>query len=231
MRRSCLVAVMCFSALLATGLPAASPPVVELDPGFNEVLVSVVNNSGRQLKALRISVNRETLPRWLEVVETPGTIDLPQGRSSLHKLALGIQVKGPLQGMNDPVEGASPVLPLVLTDSEGGRWEFEVMVKVKAAANLPASSELFQNYPNPFNPQITIRYAIASREALPTKLVIFNSLGQRVKTLVDGPQGAGFYSATWDGRDELGRRVASGVYLCKLTSGHFVRTSRMLLVQ
>ena len=82
---------------------------------------------------------------------------------------------------------------------------------------------LYQNYPNPFNVVTTISFTIPGGEGFTTHhsplttLKIFNLLGQEVRTLVNGPQECGSYSATWDGRDNKGDGVSSGVYFYQLT--------------
>ena len=69
------------------------------------------------------------------------------------------------------------------------------------------------------------------------KICIYNLLGQKVRTLVDEVQKAGYHEVIWDGRDEFGREVASGVYLCRMEAapksegGSFVRTIKMLLLR
>ena len=77
-----------------------------------------------------------------------------------------------------------------------------------------------------------IRYQIADgRSPLHTTLKIFNLLGQEVRTLVDEPQEAGYYTVTWDGKDRFGNDVASGVYFYRLQAGDFARTKRMVLLK
>jgi hypothetical protein len=76
------------------------------------------------------------------------------------------------------------------------------------------SYELEQNYPNPFNPSTTIKFALP--EAGEVKLVIYNSNGQLVRTLYSGEMSAGRFEVEWDGKNESGERVASGVYLYEL---------------
>jgi hypothetical protein len=90
---------------------------------------------------------------------------------------------------------------------------------------------LSQNYPNPFNPVTTIRYSIKKRGHV--KLSVFNVAGQLVKTLVDEVQGPkpGGYALTWDGRNNSGEAVASGVYFYKIMANDFIRTKKMVLLK
>ncbi|MCY3737494.1 MAG: T9SS type A sorting domain-containing protein [Gemmatimonadaceae bacterium] len=93
---------------------------------------------------------------------------------------------------------------------------------------LPDQFSLGQNYPNPFNPSTIIPYQLPL--AAHVRLQVFNLLGQRIATLVEGEQPAGFHSARWNGTDDSGRAVGSGVYLYRLQSGSRVATERMVLV-
>jgi hypothetical protein len=83
--------------------------------------------------------------------------------------------------------------------------------------------------PNPFNPITVIGYELASREEM--SLVVYNQLGQRVRTLAAGVAAPGRYNATWNGKDDLGRDVASGAYLIRLRSGSQSLVNRMVLVR
>ena len=96
------------------------------------------------------------------------------------------------------------------------------------ASSLPERFSLGQNYPNPFNPSTIIPYQLPVPARV--RLEVFNLLGQRIATLVDGDQPAGFHSARWDGTDAAGRAVGAGVYLYRLQSGSMVATQRMVLV-
>ena len=94
----------------------------------------------------------------------------------------------------------------------------------------PASFSLQQNYPNPFNPTTQLRYEIP--RAAHVSLVIFNSLGQEVRRLVERIQPAGYHQVTWNGRDERGKPVPSGLYHYRLQVGEdFVSTKRMLMAK
>lgn len=101
--------------------------------------------------------------------------------------------------------------------------------------NLPSAFELYQNYPNPFNPSTTIRFVLpvsqGGNASLPTTLKIYNLLGQVVRTLVDEPLASGTHEIVWDGKDEQGSTVSSGIYFYKLRSGNFTDTKKMVMMK
>ncbi|MFQ5632628.1 MAG: T9SS type A sorting domain-containing protein, partial [bacterium] len=94
---------------------------------------------------------------------------------------------------------------------------------------LPDSYLLHQNFPNPFNPQTTIKYQL--KHTSDVRLEIYNLLGQRVITLVDEQQPAGFYAVQWSGQDALYREIASGVYLYRLQAGEFTSVRKLTLLR
>ena len=96
-------------------------------------------------------------------------------------------------------------------------------------AALPSSFALEQNYPNPFNSGTVIDYALPA--SLPVELALFNLAGQRVATLVQGVRAAGTYSVHWDGRDNGGWELASGVYFYTLRTGARLQTRKLVLVR
>ena len=97
------------------------------------------------------------------------------------------------------------------------------------AASQPAALALAANYPNPFNAATAIRYALPA--AGPIRLAVYALNGQQVRTLVQGAVAAGWHVAQWDGRDDAGRAVASGVYVYRLDATGGVRTEKMALVR
>ena len=94
---------------------------------------------------------------------------------------------------------------------------------------VPHSFTLRQNYPNPFNPSTTIAYDLP--HAGKVTLSIYNLQGQLVRKLVDAHKSGGSYTAHWNGLDDDGQRVVSGVYLYRLVTQDFVQTRKMVLVQ
>lgn len=106
---------------------------------------------------------------------------------------------------------------------------FQLPVSNEDEVSPAYKTELLTNYPNPFNPSTTLRYSL--KEATSVELSIFNAKGQLVRKLVSGMQNAGKYQVVWNGKDELGSSVASGVYFYRLQAGEKRFTRKMLLMQ
>ena len=93
----------------------------------------------------------------------------------------------------------------------------------------PAEFSLSQNYPNPFNPSTEISFSID--QAMDVNLTIYNMLGQKVSTLTSGVINAGIHTVKWNGVDDMGRSVSTGIYLYKLTSGSKSITKKMAFMK
>ncbi len=102
-------------------------------------------------------------------------------------------------------------------------------VSAVESERLPAVFALLQNYPNPFNPETTISYHLNA--AGHTTLTIYNVLGQNIRTLVDGVEPAGVNSVTWNGLDDNGHQVYTGIYFYKLETEHQTALKKMILVK
>ena len=94
---------------------------------------------------------------------------------------------------------------------------------------IPSEFSLSQNYPNPFNPTTNIKYGISENARV--SLVVYNILGQAVRTLVNAEQQAGYYSVVWDGMNDFGSKVSSGIYIYRMTAGNFTSTVKMNLLK
>jgi hypothetical protein len=121
-------------------------------------------------------------------------------------------------------------------------YSYSTDVEEGTEEELPAQFSLSPNYPNPFNPVTRIQYTVGSQKAvhgsqfvvrspIPATLKIYNVLGQLVKTLVNEPKERGTYEVIWDGKDENGIEVASGIYFYKLQAGDFADAKKMLLLK
>lgn len=93
----------------------------------------------------------------------------------------------------------------------------------------PHNFELSQNYPNPFNSETQIKYALPQESNV--RLVIYNILGQKVRVLVEDFQEHGYYTISWDGKNEQGEAVGSGIYFYRIQAGSFTKTAKMSLLK
>jgi len=118
-----------------------------------------------------------------------------------------------------------------LTESRNNGTIFVRTSAVEEPENISVPDEfrLLQNHPNPFNPETQITYHLP--QAAPVTLLVYNMLGQVVRTLVDSELGPGVHTAIWNGRDEYGNIVPTGVYLCRMTSGTHTFMRKMMLMQ
>lgn len=96
--------------------------------------------------------------------------------------------------------------------------------------NLPEEFELYQNYPNPFNPTTTIGFNLAENN-VKVNLIIYNVLGQKVKTLVSDVYQAGRYRAVWDGTNDAGIPVSTGVYIYRIQAGDIVQSKKLTFIK
>jgi len=112
--------------------------------------------------------------------------------------------------------------------------EIEVSNTVTIVKNdkvIPMTYSLYQNYPNPFNPSTIISYTLP--EVTRITLKIYDVLGREVKTLINGEQPAGVYRLNWNGDNNFGSKVASGIYIYRIEagSGKFIQTKKMILLK
>jgi hypothetical protein len=195
-------------------------PPLTLDNGANRVSLVLLNNGKTDLSHVTVSVAPETLPVWLSVQCDAQAVNAVAGAQAQQKLFLVLTV-------TDAPKDANAVVPLTFTDTLGNRWSHTV--SVSANAPLPVPDALVGNFPNPFNPDTVISYSISSGRNV--RLAVFNSLGQKVRTLMDGPVAAGKHTAVWNGCDDSGRIVSSGMYFAKMESGGFMKTVKLLFAR
>jgi hypothetical protein len=121
--------------------------------------------------------------------------------------------------LQHPTAGNRPVLQVTYTTATG----------IVDAGTPPAKFELAQNYPNPFNPSTIIRYELS--KAARVQLVIYNLAGKKVRMLVEAHQEPGNKHVAWDGADEAGERVSSGIYIYRLETEGFTAARKLTVLK
>ncbi len=131
----------------------------------------------------------------------------------------------------EPFKGPDIVGPPVYTEVE-----FAVMicpttsgVEEEEGGVIPKSFELYQNHPNPFNNETVIKFNL--RKPAEVTMTVFNILGQKVRTLAEGRMNAGTHVASWNGKDERGNNLSSGIYFYQLKTGEAKETKRLVLLK
>ncbi len=99
----------------------------------------------------------------------------------------------------------------------------------QATASVPTEFQVRQNYPNPFNPSTTIQYDLP--EKTDVQIVIYNTIGQVVRTLLSQTVGAGFHQVEWNGKDDRGNSVTSGIYIYRIVAGESRQSRKMVLLR
>ena len=132
----------------------------------------------------------------------------------------------PMEELRDEVLLALADIPPVEEEVEE---PVETAVETSDQASVPQAFSLAQNAPNPFNGETLIRFALPQPSQI--ELAIYNMLGQPVAVLVQGPSAAGTFSVRWDGRDQTGQAVTSGVYLYQLRADEYTEVRKLLLLR
>jgi len=127
----------------------------------------------------------------------------------------------------------------MIVDADGEKWfgtyyglsrlTEDFPAELAENQSLPKEYKLHQNYPNPFNPVTTITYELPQQSD--TELTIYNTLGQKVNTLVRENQSPGSYTVNWNGKNDAGIPMPSGIYLYYLQSDNYTLSRKMLLLR
>ena len=139
------------------------------------------------------------------------------------------EMKGPMTGVSfSGTPAGAWYLDEVRLVAGGPPAPPTAVVEERGAAS-PTAFALQQNYPNPFNSGTVIDLALPA--AADVELAVYNMAGQKVATLIDGPRSEGGYTVHWDGRDDAGLSLASGMYLYRLQAGDRVEARKLLLLR
>ena len=113
--------------------------------------------------------------------------------------------------------------------SQAASFNTGTVTDVKEEQVIPAEFSLSQNYPNPFNPTTVIKFSIPNSQFVTLK--VYDMLGREIRTLLNSEKNAGTYSIDWNADNDLGLKVASGMYIYRITAGNFVATKKMVLIK
>jgi hypothetical protein len=148
--------------------------------------------------------------------ELNDVIDLPIAIQSVaYPLTVSWKVNSGSYELSDGVGGIHPVRGEGTLKIANSAVEL-IVLKVTGGSNMPREFALSQNYPNPFNPTTSIKYALPVDSRVTMK--IYNALGQHVHTLLSEAQPAGYHVAEWNGKNNAGQQLASGMYFLQLTA-------------
>ncbi len=194
---------------------------------------SVVDEAGLKMDGFRVTVKNLSSGRTVTgMTKDEGTgyqltvVDIETTRAARIGDVLEISARSP-----NPFIGAKPLRYTVTAEDVK---QSLIQLPALVAYDIPAETELLANYPNPFNPETWIPYRLAE-DAFVT-LTIYDGRGQAVRTLDIGHQTAAFYESRskaiyWDGRNEIGEQVASGVYFYHLSAGDYSTTRKMVILK
>ncbi len=219
--------VNALDAILFHGTAFSNLPQVKVNNNTLEISIKILSKHGVNPEQVKLIYSLETGNFNQQVFMTPGlephqfTAAIPQSvveGKTLH-----------FYFMATDSSGAVALHPYNAPDSTFTVNEAGVLVEPEFGP-VPERFELLQNYPNPFNNTTIITFRIP--ETARVSLEIYNLLGQRVRTLINNePKKAGQEQIRWDGRDESGRALPSGVYFYRLRSQHFSSIKKMILVK
>ncbi len=128
-----------------------------------------------------------------------------------------------------PMLAESGVLTVIPYQHNAPGDILEIALSPLTISKIPVPYILHQNYPNPFNPITQIDFGLIKNGKV--KLEIFNILGQKVKTIINSSLAAGTHTAFWDGKNEVGKLTATGLYFYRLSADRFVKTKKMILIR
>ena len=232
--------VMSGEDILMTGADAgkvATPPVQREAPGFADGSLHPVSDFMAIWGSLTVEGDPAPPGTVVEILDAEGTL---AGRATVNHTGyygfLPIYRDQPGTGVDEGAETREWLSIRVNGNAavEQVRWTTfgdvrRLDLQTSRVSTLPQLMSLAQNYPNPFNPETTIRFDLPRSQEI--DLAVYDLTGQKIATLAHGLRGAGIHSLRWDGRDERGRGLASGVYLYRLTAGDRVKTRKLLLLR
>ena len=213
-----------------TVTPAAVPHIPSnfvVKVGNGQVTFTWDNPNDATITRYRYGIRTD---RWRGPINIPGS-DATTTSYTLFGLSNGVQHTFTLRAVNSV--GTSPptqrVYATPMAQASKPALLGDIESDMEFVSVLPDTFSIAQNYPNPFNPETTIPYALP--QSVHVNLVIYNVLGQQIRTLVNEIKPAGYHRVVWDNKDDFGKSVSSGIYLYRIVAGDFVERKKMLLLK
>jgi len=213
-------------------LAIISPPIIDVNPsivnaelGLNQVGEEMIELSNIGGEILNYTITLPDSPEWLEIDNANGSLAFGE----MDEITLSFDTNG--------LEAGQHTSSLLIEDGLGEETTVPVTLDVTNTGivdNLPTVTELKGNYPNPFNPITNIKFSLKAESKV--SLTIYNIRGQRVKTLIDDNMQAGYHSVVWNGTDQSGKKVSSGIYFSNFLTaeednGRYTSVKKMILLK
>lgn len=215
-------------------------------PGdFFDHYVDIQNVSGQNL-SISIIRTQNALPdsMWSSSICTgqlcfPPEVDTVDYTSHVGVVPPGAIVDFHLQVFTNPTVSGTGVVTVKIenqanpSDTAALTFTFSTMPTGIRSGKFQVTGtyQLFPNYPNPFNPETTIPFEIGGFQPVPTRLSVYNVLGQRIAVPLNKVLTPGIYHVDWDGKDHSGVTVSSGLYFYELSAGNFRMLGKMILLK
>ncbi len=213
--KSYLMIAMFLPVLLIAG-ETEQTNIIPYNSKGNVVALSVENTS--KLTAKGVSVEIQNVPKWIRFDSTKVQLSsIATKKSKQAEFTFSVD-------RSAPVDKEQKIKALVKT-ADGQKWTTEISMTISA----PKEYHLYQNFPNPFNPSTTIAIDLPKQTKM--KIIIYNILGRIVKQLSDETKEAGYAEFSWDGRNDHGSMVASGMYFYQVMAGSYHAVKKMVMMK
>lgn len=182
----------------------------------NSLTLTIENASAITAKSVTAEI--QAPPSWLKP-ESPLVMlkDIPSKQSKDAEFLFAVERSAPV--------GKEQKISVVIKTADGQSWTKDIAFTVSP----PKEFHLYDNFPNPFNPSTKIAFELPV--ASKVKLVIYDNIGREVRTLTDEEHPAGYIELTWDGRNESGTTVSSGIYFYRISTEKWHSVKKMVVMK
>ncbi len=182
----------------------------------NSLALTVENTA--TVAAKNVTVEIQSPQSWLKLESSKIMLkDILSKQSKDAEFLFSVERSAPI--------GKEQKIKALIKTSDGQSW----MKEISFTISPPKEFHLYDNFPNPFNPTTKIAFELPMTSKV--KLVIYDALGREVRTLTDDEYPAGYIELTWDGRNEIGTAVSSGVYFYRISTPKWNSVKKMVMLR